>query len=198
MADFCKPYPGRLKGLAMVNVDRVEKGVAELERCAKMGLVGAMIATGPLEHRYDHPLYEPLWEAAQYFNMPLSLHVGCIRAKERLPEHLAEQLTFDAVTFATRETQMRVSMAAIILSGVFERHPGLRVGGVEFEVSWAPYFMRMLDDTYKERIAGLTGYRYKGDALPSDFFRRNVFISFQEDDCWVSAVLDSSGSERLG
>ena len=27
----------------------------------------------------------------------------------------------------------------------------------------------------------MTHHRFKGGALPSDFFRRNVFISFQED-----------------
>ena len=170
----------------MINVDRVEDGVAELERCAKMGLVGSMIATGPLEHRYDHPMYEPLWAAAQDLNMPLSLHAGCIRAKERLPEHLAEQLNYDAVTFATNATPMRVSIASMILSGVFERNPELKVGGVEFEVAWAPYFMRRMDDTYKDRVAGHIGYRYKSkDLLPSDFFRSNVFIAFQEDELGI-------------
>ena len=182
LADFCKPYPNRLKGIPVINVDDVADGVAELERCAKMGLVGAIIATGPLEHRYDHPMYEPLWAAAQNLGMPLSLHVAGVRAKERLASHLAEELNNDPVIFANIDSSMRVSLSAIILAGVFERYPRLRVGAVEFEVAWAPYVMRRLDDTYKDRVAGQVGYRYKGDALPSDFFRQNVFVSFQEDD----------------
>src|SRR5919198_3920470 len=35
IAEFCKPYPDRLKGIAMLNVDDVEEASAELERVAK-------------------------------------------------------------------------------------------------------------------------------------------------------------------
>ena len=186
LADFCKPYPQRLKGLAMINVDDIREGVAELERCAKMGLVGAMIPTGPLEHRYDHPMYEPLWAAAQDLQMPLSLHAGCIRAKERMPEHLAIQMNFDRVTFVnTAEFHMRDSLAAIIFSGVLERYPKLRLGAVEQEVAWAPYFIRKMNDAYTDRVVGQTGYRFRGNALPGDFWRSNVFMSFQEDDLGI-------------
>src|SRR5919204_6722051 len=43
LADFCKTDTARLKGIAMVNVDDVEEGIAELERCARKGFAGAMI-----------------------------------------------------------------------------------------------------------------------------------------------------------
>ena len=43
IADFCKPFPDRLKGIAMLNVDDVEEASHELERCARLGLVGAFI-----------------------------------------------------------------------------------------------------------------------------------------------------------
>ena len=70
LAEYCKPYPGRLRGLAMLNVDDVSEAVAELERAAKMGLGGAMIPVGPLEPPYYDPVYEPLWAAAQDLEMP--------------------------------------------------------------------------------------------------------------------------------
>ena len=43
IADFCKPYPERLKGIATLNVDDVEEACLELERSKKLGLVGAFI-----------------------------------------------------------------------------------------------------------------------------------------------------------
>ena len=36
-------------------------------------------------------------------------------------------------------------------------------------------------NVYSERAQGMTHHRFKDGALPSDFFRQNVFISFQED-----------------
>ena len=60
LAEFCRTDPARLKGIAMINLDDVQDGIKELERAARLGLVGAMITEYPLEHRrYDQPEYEP-------------------------------------------------------------------------------------------------------------------------------------------
>src|SRR3989475_2241069 len=57
IADFCKPHPDRLKGIAMLNVDDVEEGSRELERCAKLGLGGAFIPVSPTAERpYRDPV----------------------------------------------------------------------------------------------------------------------------------------------
>ena len=178
ITEFCKHYPDRLKGIAIINVDDVAEGVAELERAAGMGLVGGMIPLVPLHERYDHPMYEPLWAAAQDLAMPLSLHVSALRPKAGL---VVEELLGDRVVFTNLEFYMRNALAAMIFCGAFERYPKLRVGAVEFEVCWAPFFIMKMDDTYNNRPSGVSGYRYQKDMLPSDFFRRNVFISFQED-----------------
>jgi hypothetical protein len=62
ITDFCKPYPERLKGIAMLNVDDVEEACLELERSKKLGLVGAFIPVSPLPDKpYRHPIYERLW-----------------------------------------------------------------------------------------------------------------------------------------
>ena len=41
-----------------------------------------------------------------------------------------------------------------------------------------------MDYTYRERHEEAQ-YRFKGDTLPSDFFARNVFLSFQYDDIGI-------------
>jgi predicted TIM-barrel fold metal-dependent hydrolase len=73
LADFCQPYPQRLKGIAMLNVDEVQDAVGELQRAATLGLAGGMIPLRPLEHRYDHPRYDPYGPQPRSA-MPLSLH----------------------------------------------------------------------------------------------------------------------------
>src|SRR5262249_36288006 len=65
-------------------------------------------------------------------------------------------------------------------SGVFERYPRLTVAIVEFELSWAPHILTSMDYTYRERH-GEAIYRFKDGMKPSDFFHRNVVLSFQED-----------------
>jgi predicted TIM-barrel fold metal-dependent hydrolase len=193
LADFCRPYPHRLKGIAMLNVDDPHDAAGELRRAAEIGLSGAMIPLRPSEHRYDHPMYEPLWAAANDLEMPLSLHVGTYRWRPGMNPNDSAQ---DIVEFTNRECDARNAVAAMIYSGAFERYPKLRVGVVEFEVAWAPYFLARLDNVYTERAVGRKLPRFKNDMLPSDFFRRNVFISFQEDDLGIQ-LRSSIGVENL-
>ena len=181
LAEFCQAFPKRLKGIAMLNVDDVLEGVRELERCAGMGLAGAMIPLSvPPGKWYDSPEYEPLWAAAQDLAMPLSLHTFTNRTGSVEEEEYFGKVR-TSTTFATNNDRWpRTSLAHMILSGVFERHPKLQIGSIEFELSWGPHFLDRLDYNYTQRIQ-TDKYRYGEDALPSYYFHRNVFMSFQED-----------------
>ena len=177
VAEFCSRHPGRLKGIAILNVDGIEEGVGELERSRGLGLAGAVIPVGP-KVRYDHPSYEPLWAAAEQSETPLTLHIGTERGA---PNTGIAASAMDPVAMSAWAHELRISLAALIFGGVFERHPNLKIVVAEFEISWAFYLLHRMDDTYQHRVAGLKGRRFQTSALPSDFFRRNVHISFQED-----------------
>src|SRR5262245_51121462 len=179
LAEFCRTDPARLKGIAMVNVDDVGEGIKELERAAKLGLTGAMITEYPYEdHRYDQPEYETFWAAAQSLGMPLSLHTA---TKRQGKIRGAGALTLrDASSRATKAFYPALSMCDLIFSGVFERYPRLIVAIVEFELSWAPHLLDSMNYTYRERQEEAI-YRFKDGLRPSDFFHRNVVLSFQED-----------------
>jgi predicted TIM-barrel fold metal-dependent hydrolase len=175
MADFAKPYPNRLRGMAILNVDDPVEAAADLRRAVGKGLGGALIPLTALEHRYDHPsFYEPLWAAAEETGRPLILHTAAYRN--------SQGARGDAPEFVNREVRMRAALAAMIFGGVFERYPGVRVGVVEFELSWFPYFIRRADSLYLNTPTGLQLPRFKNGALPSDHARRSVFITFQEDE----------------
>ena len=47
LAEFCSENPARLKGVAMVNIDDIDDGIAELEHARRIGLSGAMITSSP-------------------------------------------------------------------------------------------------------------------------------------------------------
>jgi predicted TIM-barrel fold metal-dependent hydrolase len=172
LAEFCRVDPARLKGVAMVSLDDVAEGVRELERAARLGLAGAMIAEYPLEERrYDQPEYENFWAAAAA--LTATRRQGKIRGA-------GERTLRDAASRATKAFYPALSLCDMIFSGVFERHPGLMLAIVEFELAWAPHLLASMDYTYRERH-GEAIYRFKDGLRPSDFFHRNVVLSFQED-----------------
>src|SRR5881296_1838796 len=159
LADFCRTDRTRLKGIAMINLDDVQDGIRELERTARMGLAGAMITEYPLEHRrYDQPEYEPLWAAAEALDVPLSLHTATRRQGKI--RGAGEKTLRDASSRATKAFYPALSMCDMIFSGVFERHPGLTLAIVEFELAWAPHVLSSMDYTYRERH-GEAIYRFK-------------------------------------
>ena len=180
LAEFCRTSPKRLKGIAMINLDDVQVGVRELERCKKLGFIGAMITSYPPEgRRYNQPEYEPVWAAAQDLDMPLSLHLatnrlGCGEADWTRPDDLRPAMITNV------DHHVRMSLADMIYSGVFEEYPKLQVGAVEFALSWAPHFIDRMDYDYTQRSQELT-HRFMDNMLPSDFFHRNVFVGFQDD-----------------
>jgi predicted TIM-barrel fold metal-dependent hydrolase len=180
VAEFCSAYPKVLKGIAMINVDEVEDAVSELQRCAKLGFVGAMITVyPPAERPYSLPIYEPLWAAAQDLQLPLSLHIATNRPGAG--QEFQNILSVTPWFFSDVDHWVRESLGQMIFTGVFERYPKLQVGSVEMELSWVPHFLDRIDYTYTQRQIEFAPYRFKEDMLPSDYFHRNVFLGFQED-----------------
>ena len=185
LAEFCSPYPHRIKGMAMVNVDLIADAVAELGRAKSLGLAGATIPQRPLFGRYDGPMCEPLWQAAESLEMPLTMHSGTSRWSPN--QKAAFGNSRGMVEFINQEYDMRDNVVAMIFSVVFQRHPDLKVGLVEYEVCWAPYLLYRMDMAYQEirRPERFGGRRFGNQMLPSDMFRRNMFICFQEDELGV-------------
>ena len=161
IAEFCIGYPKRLKGIAMLNLDEVSVGVKELERCAKMGLAGALITVYPPENRgYDLPCYEPLWAAAQDLGMPLGMHLVTNR-----PDSHSYLMSTDPSWSTNADHWVRRSLGQMLFSGVFQRYPKLRVGAVEMEAAWSIHFLQAMDYTYTQRVRRPGWYQeYGGDA----------------------------------
>ena len=180
LAEYCQTHPKRLIGIAMTLLDDVEWGVRELERCHKLGYTGAMIPVYPTPDRpYHLPEYEPFWSAAEDLGMAISLHIGTLRQSG-----LATLTDFENVTpdyFCNTDYWVRQSLCQMIMGGVFEQHPKLQIGSIENEASWGALLMVNMDYTYTQRNQLPHWHRYKEDMLPSDYFRRNVFLGFQED-----------------
>ena len=80
LAEFCSVNPRRLAGIGVINLDDVQVGLEEMERCRKLGMVGALITVYPPDgRRYDSHEYEPLWALAQDLEIPLGLHAATNR-----------------------------------------------------------------------------------------------------------------------
>jgi predicted TIM-barrel fold metal-dependent hydrolase len=80
---------------------------------------------------------------------------------------------------------VRYSLSAMVFAGIFDRYPRLKVGSVEHETAWVPHWLKQMDFTYRERPVFTKGWKSREGLLPSDYWHRNMFVEFMEDDIGV-------------
>ena len=175
IADFCAAVPGRLAGSARTGLEDVDVAVRELRRVAKKGLKTIAITHAPPpDQPYSHPRYEPLWAAAEETGIPISLHaVTSARKKGFGP---GEFLVF----YSTAPVDIQTSLAHIIVSGVLERHPKLKLVSVENDIGWVGTWLGRLDHAF-ERHRFWSASGTKLPMKPSEYFHRSIYLTFQAD-----------------
>jgi predicted TIM-barrel fold metal-dependent hydrolase len=186
LAEFCSYNPKRLVGNALVSLEDIGEGIKELERCARMGLRGAMIwGSAPEDRPYSSRIYDPFWQAASELEMPLSLHVITGRGRESKLEvdpktgnivSLAGPTRLEMYANVIHEIQR--SLTSLIVSGVLERFPRLKLVSAENDVGWLPHYMYRLDHAW-EKYSALTPEPLP--LKPSDYMRRQLWATFQDD-----------------
>ena len=177
LAEYCAANPKRLFGIALISLADVSLGVKELERCVKMGLRGAMISNDPAV-TYDSPGYDPFWRAASELGVPVSLHI-ITTAKKQEPGQLDRAgIITKRIDYVT-ETQR--CLAIMLMGGVLEKYPKLRLVSTENDIGWLPYFLYRLDRNYDHGILPDQPAR-----RPSEYARRQLWATFQDDPCGVA------------
>ena len=187
IAEFAAFDPRRMLGIGMVCLDTIDRAVAELERIAKLGLRGAMIAVDPGKPNYGSARYDKVWAAASALQLPLSMHI--LTRREGAGYH---RLPF-LMTWMGHTHPVQLSIAAMLVSGVFHRFPELKVVSVENDIGWIPHYLYKLEDAF-EQFRYLLGYDLPES--PIDYFHRNVWFTFQDDPIGVQH-LDKIGTHQV-
>jgi predicted TIM-barrel fold metal-dependent hydrolase len=176
LAEYCAGARGRVFGVAMIPTDRMEDATAEMARCRKMGLVAAMISISQdAGHGYENPMYDPIWSASEELEMPISLHVAASK------KHFSNTGNVMA-DFALAFTPTMYSLAAMIFSGVFDRHRKLRVVSVENDAAWVAGILERMDyRAHRDRGWAGAFNAIKSGRTPSQIFHDHVGVTFMRD-----------------
>ena len=194
LADFCAADPSRLKGAAQMPMQDIEKAVLEARRAVKdLGMVALVLPSNPVSRRpwYD-PYYEPLWAEAEDLGVPVCFH-GIHGAYQ---EHIGNRFldSFVVAHAATHPMELMLDLAGMICGGALERHPRLRVGFLEGNCSWLPWWLWRLDG---EREKFGPWESAKLSATPTEYFKRQGFASVDVDEYLASHTVDQLGDDNL-
>jgi predicted TIM-barrel fold metal-dependent hydrolase len=169
---------GRLHPVAHLTLRDPAWLEAELARLSRAGVRAAMIAPAQVDGRaLSHPDHERIWSAFVHHGVSPCFHVA------------DQPKVFDDAWYADRSglgvfavdtvllyVPAALALTDLILHGVCERHPDLRLGIVELSAVWVPLYLMMLDggSDFVRRLEGVeSGLRLR----PSDYFRRQVRVA---------------------
>jgi predicted TIM-barrel fold metal-dependent hydrolase len=177
LVDYCRPAGARLVGLALIPLHDPMLGAQELQRALRMGLRGGCIpCTAPVERPYRDPAYEPIWAAAEEAGFPLAMHAGTNGPRRRA---IGANPNFDyLIAYAGAAVSIQQTLVELICQGVAHRHPRLKFVVAEFNAGWIGHWMDRLDQAVRRTPEAAADCL---DLLPSEYWRRQFFATFEDD-----------------
>ncbi len=182
IAEFCSHNPKRFIGIALVSLYNVENAAKELARCRKMGLRGALIWGA---HLLDSREYDPFWAEAEALEMPLTVHATSGSDRGAGAKQRDHKIWNNALGHISKPNQAECSLTVLIFSGVMERYPRLKFVAAEYDIGWIPYFLQHADALHR-RWSPMSGIKLS--MLPSEYFRRQVYVTFIRDPIGLQMV----------
>lgn len=186
VAEMIARRPDRFAGLATVPLQDVGLAVAELEHAVRnLRLRGTMVQTNYRGRDLDHPVYEPFYAKLEEVGVPLFLHPHDVAGKERLQDYYLTNLIGNPL-------DTTIAVSRMMLGGVFQRHPGLKVCLVHAGGQY-PYIRGRLDHGYWQRPEA----RKHASKEPSAYQGQVWFDTITHWDPALSFLIETAGEDHV-
>jgi predicted TIM-barrel fold metal-dependent hydrolase len=168
----------RLCSTLIVPMHDPQDAAAEIRRMGQNPrIVSAFITYNPLAMPLGNAIYEPVFEAAAEMELPIYLHVNAGEFLGAAAPLVAGGGTvnyrFEGFLFSYMPTAAH--LASMIMNGVFERYPKLKVLMAECGLFWVPWLTTALDDRYEVMRVESRWVRKR----PSEYLREHTKYATQ-------------------
>jgi predicted TIM-barrel fold metal-dependent hydrolase len=169
---------GRLHPVAHLSLRDLTWFENQLRQLAEGGIRIALISPSLVDgRRLSHPDLDRAWAAFVDYGITPVFHV----ANQPRPfdeawygEDLEGGISPLSVVFIW--TGAALALTDLILNGVLERHPELRMGIMELSARWVPQHLQMMDGGYRH-TARFNGESTQLSLMPSEYFARQVRVA---------------------
>lgn len=197
--EFCAADPERLIPLALIPPWDIELAKAESIRCAKKGHKGLVHGMAPDIFGYpgswEH-YWNPFWATAQDLDVPVVFHqisatmdraifqkgAGVLGGVGQMHgSHRGAKIpgSMRAANIVAHVSSLINPLAELLMGGVLERFPKMKVVLAEGGVSWLPYVLNQAD--YVGERQKYTDGSWELTMLPSDYWKRQCASGFWSD-----------------
>jgi len=195
IVDFCSESNGRLLPIAHLPLAIPELAEQELRRAARDGVKGFFVPPFIWSRKvHGHPDHHRVFAAAQELGLPFGLHPA-------FEPHWAAPTRFGRMT--GRDTAfyqnvvlgdaIRAGFTSLFQYGVFDLFPELRVVILEIGAGWIGYWIERMDAVYESPLGKSVPLKHQ----PSEYFRRQCWISGDPDERALAGVIPFVGEDRF-
>ena len=185
---------GRLHGATVAPLWDPYLAAAEVRRNAARGARAVSFSELPtrlgLPSMYSGQ-WEPFFAACAETDTLVCIHIGSsstnLTSSDDAPIGLINVNHYAFVS---------LSLTDWILSGVFVRHPKLRVMYSEGQAGWIPYLLGRLDVKWREGYDGVDEVSKLVPELPSSYFKDHVFACVTQDPA-ASMFIEAVGEDNI-
>jgi predicted TIM-barrel fold metal-dependent hydrolase len=173
LSELCSTAPARLVGITALLGDDPAAEVAELHNAPAAGFLIPLYDDRDAD--FAARRWDPLWAEAQQRGVPVAFHAFVRGPGER---STVTEPTMDALV--DRPARVQRALLSMILAGVFDRFPGLKIVSAENEAGWAASMLERADTSYRR---GRFGRPDDGaiDRAPTEIFREHVYLTILAD-----------------
>ena len=176
VAKLIKGYETLFFPVAMAPAGYPEGMADELRRCVKeLGFKAGHLAPYCGTRNMDDPAYYPYYQTAEELDVPLFCHPN---SNGELVDRFDN---FYKTHVLGRPMNCTPALIALVLGGVFEKFPKLKVAFFECSAEFPLYWMHRMDDDYEwaRDFPQLTGAL---KMIPSEYVKRNCYFTCEADE----------------
>ena len=163
------PHAPHVKTMVYLPMNQPDECVRFVERFAETpGVVGFMVTSARYKPVHDNA-YMRLYGTLQERGLPLCFH-AIYHQQERMFEGMNKFLSVHALGFIFYNL---VHITNMVINGIPERFPKLKLLWIESGLAWIPFLMQRLDNEYKMRTSEAPLLK----KLPSDYMREMFYTS---------------------
>ncbi len=190
MADRYIEFDRRLGAVAVLPLQDIEESASELRRAVKkLHMAGGVLAPAGLPKPLGDTYFDPLYREAERLGSPLAIHGAPSRG---LGFDFFQSL-IEARTLSHPFLQM-IQLTSIILEGVLERFPKLKLASLEAGCQWIPFLMDRLDVEYGNRTPQAPLLKKK----PSEYMRDGrIYFHAELWEAMLSYVIERIGEDLI-
>ena len=197
MTDFRQLDPKRMRGAALLTLHDPALATQELRRCVEeLGMVAVQMIPNPVNGRHVHdPAFDMLWAEAERLGVPIGFHPAPLNySQDHFVNRFQSRPSPTITSSLNNPVELMSAIASMTVGGVLERFPQLRVAFLEGNCSWLPWLLWRLDEYWE---MSKDGEEVQLQATPSEYFRRQCFISVDPDEDQVAWVIQKLGDDNI-